>query len=75
LAKEEDGSYALPRFDEPPATVAISLDGTCTLMREDGWREAMVLASRRGGIAAAARRPPMRTYLSAKEALPWATRP
>src|SRR5512138_3565465 len=42
LAKEEDWSYTLPKFDEPPATVAISLDGTCTLMCEDGWREAMV---------------------------------
>ena len=42
MVKEEDWSYALPKFDEPPATVAISLDGTCTLMGEDGWREAMV---------------------------------
>src|SRR3954468_23631245 len=42
MAKEEDWSYTLPRFDEPPATVAVSLDGTCTLMCEDGWREAMV---------------------------------
>ena len=42
MAKEEDWSYALPKFEEPPATVAISLDGTCTLMCEDGWREAMV---------------------------------
>jgi hypothetical protein len=42
MAKEEDWSYALPKFDEPPATVAISLDGTCALMCEDGWREAMV---------------------------------
>ena len=42
MVKEEDWSYALPRFDEPPATVAISLDGTCTLMGDDGWREAMV---------------------------------
>src|SRR4051812_4208307 len=41
-AKEEDWSYALPKFQEPPATVAISLDGTSTLMCEDGWREAMV---------------------------------
>src|SRR5512144_380962 len=42
LAKEEDWSYTLPKFEEPPTTVAVSLDGTCTLMCEDGWREAMV---------------------------------
>src|SRR3954454_23537915 len=42
MAKEEDWSYALPRFEVPPATVSISLDGTCTLMGEDGWRETMV---------------------------------
>src|SRR5512142_1537226 len=42
LAKEEDWSYTLPKFDEPPATVAVSLDGTCLLMGEDGWRETMV---------------------------------
>jgi hypothetical protein len=42
LAKEEDWSYTLPKFDEPPRTVAISLDGTCLLMGEDGWRETMV---------------------------------
>src|SRR5512135_1511359 len=42
LAKEEDWSYTLPQFEEPPATVAISLDGTCLLMGEDGWRETMV---------------------------------
>ena len=42
LAKEEAWSYALPKFESPPTTVAISLDGTCTLMCEDGWREAMV---------------------------------
>jgi hypothetical protein len=42
MAKEEDWSYTLPKFVEPPATVAVSLDGTCTLMCEDGWREAMV---------------------------------
>src|SRR3954453_10739123 len=38
LAKEQDWSSTLPKFDEPPSTVAISLDGTCTLMCEDGWR-------------------------------------
>src|SRR3954454_12173912 len=40
--KQEDWSYALPRFEEPPASVGIGLDGTCLLMTEDGWREAMV---------------------------------
>jgi hypothetical protein len=42
LAKEEDWGYALPRFEEPPCTVAVSLDGTCLLMGEGGWRETMV---------------------------------
>jgi hypothetical protein len=42
LAKEEDWSYTLPKFEEPPATVGVSLDGTCMLMGEDGWRETMV---------------------------------
>jgi hypothetical protein len=42
LAKEEDWSYTLPKFEEPPSTVAVSLDGTCLLMGEDGWRETMV---------------------------------
>jgi hypothetical protein len=42
MAKEEDWSYTLPKFEEPTATVAISLDGTCLHLREDGWRETMV---------------------------------
>jgi len=42
MAKEEDWSYTLPRFETPPATVAISLDGTCMLMGETGWRQTMV---------------------------------
>jgi hypothetical protein len=42
LAKEEDWSYTLPKFEEPPSTVAVSLDGSCLLMGEDGWRETMV---------------------------------
>lgn len=42
LAKQEDWSYALPKFEEPIATVAISLDGTCLHLCEDGWRETMV---------------------------------
>jgi hypothetical protein len=42
LAKEEAWGYALPKFEEPPTTVAVSLDGTCLLMGEDGWRETRV---------------------------------
>ena len=42
LAKEEAWEYELPAFDEPVATVTVGLDGTCMLMCEDGWREAMV---------------------------------
>lgn len=42
LLKEEDWSYATPKLDEPVRTIGIGLDGTCMLMCEDGWREAMV---------------------------------
>jgi hypothetical protein len=42
LAKEEAWKYALPAFEEPVATITVGLDGTCLLMCEDGWREAMV---------------------------------
>jgi hypothetical protein len=42
LAKEEAWEYALPEFEEPVATITVGLDGTCLLMGEDGWREAMV---------------------------------
>ena len=42
LAKEEAWEYDLPAFDEPVATVTVGLDGTCMLMCDDGWREAMV---------------------------------
>jgi hypothetical protein len=42
LAKDEDWGYTLPKFEAPPGTVAVSLDGTCLLMGEDGWRETMV---------------------------------
>lgn len=40
--KQEDWSYSLPKFEGPPASLGIGLDGTCLLMGEDGWREAMV---------------------------------
>jgi hypothetical protein len=40
-AKEEAWEYELPEFDRPVNAVSIGLDGTCMLMRETGWREAM----------------------------------
>lgn len=33
--------YSIPKQDEPVKTIALSLDGTCVLMRNDGYREAM----------------------------------
>ncbi len=42
LAKQEDWEYALPDLEGPTATITIGMDGTCLLMCEDGWREAMV---------------------------------
>jgi hypothetical protein len=42
LAKDEVWTYHLPKVEIPPTTVALSLDGTCMLMCEDGWRETMV---------------------------------
>ena len=41
-AKEEDWTYAAPKLAETVETVGVGLDGTCMLMCEDGWREAMV---------------------------------
>ena len=42
MLKEQDWSYHLPEMETPPVTVAFSLDGTCMLVCEDGWRETMV---------------------------------
>jgi len=41
-AKEELWEYETPALDEAIATIAVSLDGAYVLMREDGYREAMV---------------------------------
>jgi hypothetical protein len=40
-AKEECWSYATPPMDGEVASVAIGLDGTCMLLCDQGWREAM----------------------------------
>jgi hypothetical protein len=42
MAKEEDWEYTLPELEQPAAIAAVSLDGTCMRMCEDGWRVAMV---------------------------------
>ena len=41
-AKETEWEYALPALDATVASVAVGLDGTCLLLGEDGWRQAMV---------------------------------
>ena len=41
-AKEEHWEYAVPELDKPISSIAVGLDGTCMLLAEDGWREAMV---------------------------------
>lgn len=40
-AREETWTYATPRVEEEIAAVGIGIDGTCLLMCEGGWREAM----------------------------------
>lgn len=42
IAKEEAWSYALPALDRPVASMSVGLDGSCMMLVEDGWREAMV---------------------------------
>ena len=41
-AKEEEWEYVPPKLDIEISSVAIGLDGTCMLLCETGWREAMV---------------------------------
>lgn len=40
-ATEEEWMYSIPAQNDVVATVAVSLDGTCILMRKEGYREAM----------------------------------
>ena len=42
LARQEDWEYALPELEQAPPTITVGMDGTCLLMCEGGWREAMV---------------------------------
>jgi hypothetical protein len=41
-AKEEPWHYQTPQLDRAVATVGIGLDGTCLLMVQEGYRQAMV---------------------------------
>lgn len=41
-AQEETWEYTIPPLEAPVKSVAISLDGTCLLLGEDGYRQAMV---------------------------------
>ena len=41
-AKEESWNYVPPKMDNEIHSVAIGLDGTCMLLCDNGWREAMV---------------------------------
>ncbi len=40
-AKEGSWNYALPKFEQAVASVAVGVDETCMLLVEDGWRVAM----------------------------------
>ncbi len=42
LAKEESWHYRTPKISEPIETISIGVDGTCMLMCEEKFREAMV---------------------------------
>jgi hypothetical protein len=41
-AKEESWHYAVPKLEQPVATIGIGRDGTCAILAEDGNRQVMV---------------------------------
>lgn len=41
IEDQKNARYELPPLLEPVETIAIGLDGTCMLLCEEGWREAM----------------------------------
>lgn len=41
-AKEQHWEYETPKIDDHVASIVVSLDGAHILIRDDGWREAMV---------------------------------
>ena len=42
MKMEDEIEYKLPQIDEKIATVGIGMDGTCSFVGNDGWRETMV---------------------------------
>ncbi len=42
MVKEEQWSYQVPELAADVATLGIGIDGTCLLMCQDGWPEAML---------------------------------
>ena len=44
-AKEELWKYDIPSLNEAITTIVVSLDGAYVLMRDDGYREAMVVGN------------------------------
>ena len=40
-SKEEKWEYELPHLEKKVSTISISVDGTCMLLCDEGWREAM----------------------------------
>ena len=41
VAKEGKWEYDIPDFKDKVEGISVGLDGTCVLMKDDGWREAM----------------------------------